>query len=155
MSRYEELLLEEVELLWAQDDKNRKHGGPGLFDGVIETSQGLTSRGERCRRAKSLRAARETNNHIVSRIEEAVDAVPMQRWAAAMDRYETEFAREEAPDINFGFVLPGEQLFMKICDVIIEISQGQTPEQKKQLWDWFIEDTQELRDAWKKLVGKQ
>jgi len=32
-----------------------------------------------------------------------------------------------------------------ICEMVTEIVKGQTPEQKKQIWDWYIADQERWR----------
>jgi hypothetical protein len=54
-------------------------------------------------------------------------------------------------DLNVSFSFPGERLAIAIIDLIKVIVEGQPPEVKKQLWDWWIQDYKELRA----LVGKK
>ena len=36
-----------------------------------------------------------------------------------------------------------------IGDIVLEAMQGQTPEQKKQMWEWYIEDMKWWRNKLK------
>lgn len=52
------------------------------------------------------------------------------------------------PETMIGVSLPGEQLACKLVDLVIEISQGMSAEQKRQLWDWIIRDIARWRKFW-------
>lgn len=39
------------------------------------------------------------------------------------------------------------QMVTALCNLGIEISKGQTPEQKKIIWDWIIADVTRMRKA--------
>ena len=51
-------------------------------------------------------------------------------------------------DLMLGATLPGEVLACKVLDVILKMMDGQTPEQKAQLWQWYIEDMKAWRALW-------
>lgn len=43
---------------------------------------------------------------------------------------------------------PLAAMIQAIAEMVTEIVKGQTPEQKKQMWDWYIEDTKRWREFW-------
>lgn len=45
--------------------------------------------------------------------------------------------------------LPGERAMVAAFALIEKIIEGQPPEVKKQLWEWYIEDAK----AWRQLLG--
>lgn len=46
---------------------------------------------------------------------------------------------------------PYEDLAIRIIELVEKIIDGQPPEVKKQIWEWYIEDTKAWRDFWKSL----
>lgn len=46
-------------------------------------------------------------------------------------------------------MIPGEKLLELLLELVLEAMKGQTPEQKKQMWDWYIEDIK----WWRKFLG--
>lgn len=44
-------------------------------------------------------------------------------------------------------MIPGERIIELALELIIKAMEGQTPEQKKIMWDWYIEDIK----FWRKL----
>lgn len=46
-------------------------------------------------------------------------------------------------------MIPGEKILELLLELIVEAMKGQTPEQKKQMWDWYIEDIK----WWRKALG--
>ena len=50
--------------------------------------------------------------------------------------------------IDLSVSLPGEQLAMKMIDLVIEISRGQSAAQKKKMWEWVIADIERWRKFW-------
>lgn len=37
-------------------------------------------------------------------------------------------------------MIPGEQIVVLILQIVLKAMEGQTAEQRKQIWDWYIED---------------
>ena len=44
---------------------------------------------------------------------------------------------------------PYEDFGIELIKLIREVIQGQPPEVKKQLWEWYIEDVKAWREFWK------
>ena len=51
--------------------------------------------------------------------------------------------------IEFKGQLPGEAIVVEILKTIQVLAAGQTPEQRKALWDMYIEDVKNWRAFWK------
>lgn len=48
---------------------------------------------------------------------------------------------------------PYEDLGIKALEVAEKIIDGQTPEFRRQFYEWLVEDIKEWREVWKKLRG--
>lgn len=46
-------------------------------------------------------------------------------------------------------MIPGEMIIQLFLEVVLEAMRGQTPEQKKIMWDWYIENIQ----FWRKVFN--
>lgn len=46
-------------------------------------------------------------------------------------------------------MIPGEQVLVLLLEIVLEAMRGQTPEQKKVMWDWYIDDVR----RWRKILG--
>lgn len=46
-------------------------------------------------------------------------------------------------------MLPGEKIIELILQIVLQTMEGQTPEQRKQIWDWHIEDVKRWRKIFK------
>ena len=53
-------------------------------------------------------------------------------------------------EIQVGVQFPGEAFACKLMDLIMKVMDGQPPEVRKQLWEWYVEDVR----AWRKFWGK-
>lgn len=53
-----------------------------------------------------------------------------------------------ANDLNIGVAFPGEMLAIKVIDLVLELSRGQSAAQKKKMWDWVIADIERWRKFW-------
>jgi 2-hydroxychromene-2-carboxylate isomerase len=51
--------------------------------------------------------------------------------------------------IDLGVKIPGERIIELVLEIVLVAMQGQSVEQRKQMWDWHIEDVK----RWRKLVG--
>lgn len=49
------------------------------------------------------------------------------------------------PDVNLTIAVPGEQLLIAFFRMVTAIVEGQPPEVKKQLWDWYVKDWAAIR----------
>ena len=59
------------------------------------------------------------------------------------------------PEVSFKF--PGEKIIELGLEIVLEAMRGQTVEQKKILWDWYIEDQKAWREdlkSWKEIWTK-
>ena len=45
--------------------------------------------------------------------------------------------------------MPYEKVLELILEIVKMAMEGQTPEQKKQMWDWYIEDMKRWRKIFK------
>lgn len=52
------------------------------------------------------------------------------------------------PDLQAAVHGPYEDLAIKALEVIEKIIDGQPPDVKKQLWEWYIEDMKGWRAFW-------
>lgn len=46
-------------------------------------------------------------------------------------------------------MIPGEQVLVLLLEIVLEAMRGQTPEQKKVMWDWYIDDVR----RWRTILG--
>lgn len=46
---------------------------------------------------------------------------------------------------------PYEDFAIALINLISKVIEGQPPETKKQLWEWYIEDVKAWREFWKGL----
>lgn len=53
------------------------------------------------------------------------------------------------PDLKIAASLPGEQVAIAVIDLLRELWKDADPEQKKQIWTWWIEDMTKWRKFWK------
>jgi hypothetical protein len=37
-------------------------------------------------------------------------------------------------------MIPGERIIELLLQIVLEAMHGQSPEHKKQMWDWYIQD---------------
>lgn len=44
-------------------------------------------------------------------------------------------------------MIPGEKIVELILEIVLEAMKGQSPEHRKQIWDWYVEDIK----FWRKL----
>ncbi len=51
-------------------------------------------------------------------------------------------------DLDLSVKLPGEALLIKVIDLVIELSRGQSATQKKKMWDFVISDIERWRKFW-------
>lgn len=50
-------------------------------------------------------------------------------------------------------MIPGQKIIELILEIALEAMKGQTPEQKKIIWDWYIEDVKFWRKVFK--IGEE
>lgn len=46
-------------------------------------------------------------------------------------------------------MIPGERIIELILQIVLKAMEGQTAEQRKQMWDWYIEDVKFWRKTFK------
>jgi hypothetical protein len=49
-------------------------------------------------------------------------------------------------------LIPGERIVELLLEIVLEAMRGQTPEQRRVMWDWYIEDVKWWREVLK--IGK-
>lgn len=46
-------------------------------------------------------------------------------------------------------MIPGEKVIELILEIVLETMKGQNTEQRKQIWDWYVEDMKRWRKIFK------
>lgn len=54
----------------------------------------------------------------------------------------------EAEAIEIKASFPGERIVELVLEIVLEAMRGQTPDQKRQMWDWHIENVKAWRKFW-------